>query len=476
MNKTKSLGQIYTPKHIVKEMLDISGYDSSIEILYCHIIDNSCGDGAFLVEVVRRYCTTFLMYYGVNNGLTLRKNLETYIHGIEIDDESYKQCLNNLDSIASSFNIHDVSWDIHNIDALKCDTLLFNNKMDFVVGNPPYVRTHNLGDNDLGSLSFINGGMPDLYIAFFEIGFNMLKNGGKLCYITPSSWLSSIAGRAMRNYILENKNILSLVDFEHFQVFDANTYVMISCFQKSTRHKNEFGYYVYDDKNGQKSKFITNLNYSDITIGDNFYLATKEELALLDNIRTKKSQKHVSVKNGIATLADKVFINNDMPFDEYTVPIIKASTGNVYKAFYPYDENGNPIPKSTIFSNNAISDYMHENSDKILKGRNIEDTPDWYLYGRSQAIKDVYKNKIAIGSCVKDINSIKFVNAPAGTAVYSGLYILTDIETDIVEFIIKSNEFINYIKTLKNYRSGGYYTFSSKDLELFLNYCLTFLI
>ena len=32
---------------------------------------------------------------------------------------------------------------------------------------------------------------------------------------------------------------------------------------------------------------------------------------------------------------------------------------------------------------------------------------------------------------------------------------------------------VNYVKLLKNYKSGGYYTFASKDLEQYLNYKLS---
>ncbi len=32
--------------------------------------------------------------------------------------------------------------------------------------------------------------------------------------------------------------------------------------------------------------------------------------------------------------------------------------------------------------------------------------------------------------------------------------------------------FLDYVKLLKKYKSGGYYTFNSKDLELYLNFKL----
>jgi len=55
----KRSGQVYTPSFIVSTMLNFSGY-FSCSILKKHIIDNNWGDGAFLVEIVSRYCREFL--------------------------------------------------------------------------------------------------------------------------------------------------------------------------------------------------------------------------------------------------------------------------------------------------------------------------------------------------------------------------------------------------------------------------------
>lgn len=99
--------------------------------------------------------------------------------------------------------------------------------------------------------------------------------------------------------------------------------------------------------------------------------------------------------------------------------------------------------------------------------------PGWYLYGRTQALRDVSSNKIAINTTIKDINSIKLIPVKAGEGIYSGLYILTSVPFEIIEKQIKCDDFINYLKTLKKYKSGGYYTFNSKELETYLNYKLS---
>ena len=101
-------------------------------------------------------------------------------------------------------------------------------------------------------------------------------------------------------------------------------------------------------------------------------------------------------------------------------------------------------------------------------------TEPWYAFGRTQAINDTYKDKWAIKSIVKTVDDCHPVLAPSGTGVYGGLYILPkDVEGDVENYLIgvlKSQDFLDYVKMLGKYKSGGYYTYSSKDLENYLNW------
>lgn len=467
MTNIKHSGQVFTPNYLVKIILDTAGY-SSAQILRKHCIDNSCGDGAFLCEIVTRYCNYFLQTN--NNTEILKKELEYYIHGIELDIDTYNSCIENLNTTAKSYGLENVTWDILNQDALNVTK--YNKKMDFVIGNPPYVRVHNLENtyNGVKTFSFANGGMTDLFLVFFEIGFNMLKEQGKLCYITPSSWINSIAGSNMRKYILAEKNLVELIDLKHYQPFKATAYTMISLFQKGIIH-NKFKLYNFDEEKLEKD-FVDELSLSDVYINNNFYLATQKALKSFSQIVSSLYPSFAKVKNGFATLADNVFINESFPFEEFTIPVIKASTGKWYKAFFPYDTNGKPIEKSIIFNNSHIADYLEKHQSHLLKGKTKEEKNDWYLFGRTQALKDVQVKKYAINTCIKNIESIKLNIIPEGAGIYGGLYILTNIKFEELKSAICCQDFINYITLLKKYKSGGYYTFSSKDLEYYLNFKL----
>lgn len=464
-NLIKHSGQVFTPDYLVNLILDEAGYFGP-GILRKHCIDNSCGDGAFLCEIVSRYIKEYSKVY--NDTAKLPDEIFTYIHGIELDPVAFNNCIDNLKSTCSSLGVECVKFDISNADTLSFNR--YDGKMDFVIGNPPYVRVHNLDEsyNAVKSFSFANGGMTDLYLVFFEKGFQMLKSGGRLCYITPGSWLNSVAGGIMRDYIRRNRTLVSLIDLEHFQAFKATTYTIISLFQKGAR-RNYFSYNIFDSEIFGK-KHIDNLSYFEIDINSNFYLSNHTTLRSLREILTTPLPKYVSVKNGFATLSDKIFIADSFPFEEFVIPTIKASTGKWYYAFFPYDSNGKPYSKERIFRNPLVAEYLNKHKVDLLKNSAEDINPYWYLFGRSQALKDVSSEKLAVNITVKDIKSLKINYVPVGAGVYSGLYILTDLDFNIIEDLLRSDRFINYIASLKKYKSGGYYTYNSKDLEAFLNY------
>ena len=116
---------------------------------------------------------------------------------------------------------------------------------------------------------------------------------------------------------------------------------------------------------------------------------------------------------------------------------------------------------------------MFQSKDSLLKGHTDGECPEWYLYGRTQALKDVWADKYAINSLLINQESIKLEKVPRGAGIYSGLYILTELDEDALRSILFSDEFVGFIRVLRHYKSGGYYTFSSKELEQYINYKLS---
>jgi adenine-specific DNA-methyltransferase len=340
--------------------------------------------------------------------------------------------------------------------------------MDYVLGNPPYVRVHNLGDSfdDIKKFSFAQNGMTDLYIVFYEIGLNMLNENGVLGYITPSSFFNSLAGKYMRSYLVEYNLIDKIVDLKHYQAFSATTYSAIAILKKNRKAKS-VDYYQFEERNCFPY-YIDTLQVDDYYISNNFYFSDKESLTELKKILSLNlTSGNFMVKNGFATLADNFFIGK-FDFDEYTIPIIKASTGKMSRCVFPY-RNDKLVPFEELCKDARIKTYFESNREMLMQ-RSIADKNEWYGFGRSQGINDVYKCKYAINALIRNVDDIKLIKCDKGVGVYSGLYIMTDIPESELRKLIYSNDFVNYVSMLGKYKSGGYYTFSSKDLKNYLEY------
>ena len=459
----KKNGRFYTPKYIVDNVLDLSGYHGS-KILKKHVIDNSCGDGAFLVDIVSRYCDEF--FKTEHSTVALSEELSTYIHGIEIDQKECQKCIFNLNNIVKSYGIDCVNWDVRCADTLTVND--YDGKMDYVLGNPPYVRVHNLGNSfkEIKNFSFAQNGMTDLYIVFYEIGIRMLNEYGVLGYITPSSFFNSLAGRYLRSYLVYNNLIDKIVDLKHYQAFSVTTYSAIAILQNN-RTRQTMDYFQFDIKNNFPY-YVDTLSINDYYIKDNFYFADRDNLEELKRILTFNcTTEHFAVKNGFATLADSFFIGN-FEFDDFIIPVVKASTGKQYKCIFPYVK-GKLIPYKDLTENSNIKIYYENYKDMLLQ-RSLSPDSDWYGFGRTQGINDVYKCKYAINTLIKTSHDLKLTKCDKGVGVYSGLYILTEVKEFVLHELLYTNEFISYIALLGKYKNGGYYTFSSKDLKNYLEY------
>ena len=477
VDKVKNSGKIYTPTPIVRLMLDYSGYVPGEYIKKKHVIDNSCGDGQILCEVVERY----IQSCGVIDNVL--EDLSTYIHGIELDEIEVELCKSNLNKVLRKYGFKNVDWDIRRGNSLTVNE--FNGKMDFVIGNPPYVRMKNIkkydGKNDnyqiIKNYKFSAKGMSDLYLAFYELGLRMLNSNGILCYIAPSTWINSSSGEPMRNHIWNERDLSGVIDFEHIQVFEnAQTYVMIALFDKKTHN-----YIRYDKFSPDGNRFVpvSALTYDEVFIGGKMYFSSPEECQLIKAVAEPHTQK-VEVKNGYATLADDIFIDNLPEFSEYTIPILKGSTGQWKKCLFPYDRNLKLIPLEKIKETSQdVYDYLMLNNEK-LKSRtydgkdNERSTMDvWHCIGRSQGLKDTFVDRIGLNSIVKCPDDLKIIPIKSGEGIYSGLYIKTDLPLKTIEDVLKTWDFIEYVKSLRKYKSGGYYTFSSNDVENYINYKLS---
>jgi len=142
----KQNGQYMTSKSIVQLLLNEIGYFGP-EILNKTIIEPSFGDGSFLTEIFIR-----IINEGHKQNLTnseISTILSENVYGIEIDNELFDKTIKSLNEIAIK---NGLEMNLNNFNNLKNENTLtfyknYLGKFDYCVGNPPFVRIHNIEDN-----------------------------------------------------------------------------------------------------------------------------------------------------------------------------------------------------------------------------------------------------------------------------------------------------------------------------------------
>ena len=112
---------------------------------------------------------------------------------------------------------------------------------DIVIANPPYIDSENMVKNMpkereiIARIYSTARGNWDLYIPFFELGFNILRKNGDLTYIAPNKWLSIGYGKYLRNYFADH--IIQLCNCDYIKVFEAGNTPEISFIKKESTDK-----------------------------------------------------------------------------------------------------------------------------------------------------------------------------------------------------------------------------------------------
>jgi hypothetical protein len=96
---------------------------------------------------------------------------------------------------------------------------------DIAIGNPPYVRMEHLAPIKpyLERRYEVVADRADLYAYFFELGVRVLKPGGRLGYISSSSFFRTNSGEPLRKYLANSAEVETVVDFDDLQVFEGVT-------------------------------------------------------------------------------------------------------------------------------------------------------------------------------------------------------------------------------------------------------------
>lgn len=262
---------------------------------------------------------------------------------------------------------------------------------DLIIGNPPYIK-----ENDNKEL-FANTkklrtyqGKMDIWYHFVGSGFDILKNNGYLAFIATNNWVTNSGAKKLRNIVLEESQILSLVDFSSFMVFDsASIQTMIMQFQKIKPPKNyEFHFAkittqtpIYEDainllKNEKtQNNEILKINLTPKKFIDKTLNFTKSDYEELFN----KIQKY-----GKFYLEEKEVANGIHPHYDFINNRINSNHNFAFKigqGIFGLSEEEKEKLKLTKLENNLVKPYY--DTQNFLKFFFKKNNHQWLIYTNS---------------------------------------------------------------------------------------------
>jgi len=93
---------------------------------------------------------------------------------------------------------------------------------DVVIGNPPYVRQEQLSPDKpyyRTHYDAVYHGVADLFVYFFAQGLHLLREGGRLAYISSNMWLRTNYATPLRQYLRTQTTVETIVDLGNTRVF-----------------------------------------------------------------------------------------------------------------------------------------------------------------------------------------------------------------------------------------------------------------
>lgn len=472
--KYKDKCQVFTPKENVKQLLDWCGYTTNI--FDKKIIENSCGNGQILTEVVERYIKDSINHK--KNTREIKKGLEQNIYGIEYDKVKYIECLERLDKIVEKYSINNVNWKKNII----CNDALINiedNKYDFVVGNPPYIKYSILEEKDReyikNNFESCKHGKFDYCYSFIELSIRNLKKDGIMAYLIPSSIFKNVFAESLREYI--KPHIIKIYDFTSTRLFTKETN------DKNIDRLTSSAILIAKKNSNSKS-----LEYYDI-VKNKKVVINKENLGkkwIFDtsvNNKTRRFGDYFNVSNTIATLYNKAFVINDYTEDEKyiyvknrkiekciikdTISPKSIKKNKSEKIIFPYIYQNDDLIRFSEEDFKAkfpyAYEYLSDFNDKLME-RKSDSSAKWFEYGRSQALKSSNQEKILISTIITKKVNTKILSE--NVIPYSGLYITkkSNKSLEFADKILNSKDFFKYISTKGIISSGGSYRITANDI------------
>ena len=494
-------GAVYTPKNIRDFIVQESFNNFPLKDWKSLIIaDISCGCGGFFISVAEY----------IKNHINIKySEIYKHLYGVDIEEYSIERTkiLLTLYAIQNGEDVEDFTFNLFcgnslNFDWTTIPVYNLNNGFDIVIGNPPYVGASKITDESrqyLSKWSVTKTGKTDLYIPFFQIAIECLKEGGVLGYITVNNFYRSVNGRAFRRYMSTNKYSFQIIDFGSEQVFRGRSTYTCICFINKQK-----GNVSYCKASSRSLDAIRNdsycyLDYKNLD-NEKGWLLQDDSIAF--NIRKIESigkpiGKIFDIKNGFATLKNDVFIlnviNEDPVFyysqnklgETFKIEkgicrdVIKPNTlksekeisNKIEKMLFPYSVSNGivKVMEEDVLKEQypyAFKYLLHNKYVLSRRDRGKREYEQWFAFGRTQAL-NISGYKLLFPYIAEYPYFV--ISEDKDLLFYNGYAIVCDDlqKLKVLQKILRSEVFWYYIKHTSKPYGSNYFALAKNYVKNF---------
>lgn len=457
-------GDVFTRHEVVAYMLDLLKYTSDINLSDVKILEPSCGNGEFLLEIISR-----LKESSINFGFDFNSAYHKNVLACDIDKSKVEECIQRINR---SFS------ELHNPEeCVLCEDFLLSEHglFDVIIGNPPYIRYEEIPTDRRNLYKTIFHTFhyrTDIYVLFFEKTLFMLKQNGRHCFICANRWMKNQYGKKLRQLIASEMKICQIIDMEQADAFHEKVlaYPAITLLE-NTRPYNTFSY-----GKAISIKSLGNLHFTTLQTpsNENWNNVFYDDKDLRNMVPIEKQGFKIGI--GVATGADSIFVSPtlyDTVEHELLMPALNARnlTGDTFSwdgryLLNPYKKDGTLIYLKDYPLAKA---YLNSHYEKLSnRHKALKNPSKWFA--TIDLIKPALLKEIKI--LLPDISGNNFVFIDNGNFYpQHNLYYITGNDEQSLQILaafLMSDAIKSQLYKMANHMNGGYPRWQSQYLRKLL--------
>lgn len=323
------------------------------------------------------------------------------------DYDSYKQFIDEVHSTAE-FSIYSLDWmenTYYQINKLIKQAEILSKKYCVTTTNPPYLNKMS-GELKKYVVKNYKDYSSDLFAVFVKRNFDFTKENGYLGFMTPFVWMFIKSYEKLREYIINNKSIATLVQMEYSAYEEAT--VPICSFVLKNEHSNDLGYYfrLSDFKGGmevQKQKVLEALSNKECgyfyeTSSSNFTKIPGSPIAywVSENVYNSFDKTHfgqvANLCQGLTTTDNNKYVR---AWTEVSKDKIEFSCSSLVDAknsknvWFPFNKGGSF--RKWYGNNDLVVNYYNDGEEiksSVLKKYTYLKTPDFVVKNTKYYFKE----------------------------------------------------------------------------------------